>query len=157
MRTAVVRVGVDPGGELAAAQLDEGVAVLHALARELGADVIAHDLALLPAGRREVQLLIAGNDQTEVERTALRLCSQAFDTRPVVGVVTYVSRGTDDDAHGVLAGFGLSAQIERLLDASGMDVVRVKLASEDLERVPESRIHTALEAALNCEVRIVAT
>jgi hypothetical protein len=29
------------------------------------------------------------------------------------------------------------------------------LPTADRRRVPESRLHTALEAALNCEVRIV--
>jgi hypothetical protein len=33
----------------------------------------------------------------------------------------------------------------------------VRLAADDLRRVPESRIQTALEASLNCEVRIVTT
>jgi len=36
----------------------------------------------------------------------------------------------------------------------GWDVVHVTLCKADLERVPESRVHTALEASLNCEVRI---
>jgi hypothetical protein len=35
-------------------------------------------------------------------------------------------------------------------------VVHVSLRSADLERIPESRIHTALEASLNCEVHIRA-
>ena len=36
----------------------------------------------------------------------------------------------------------------------GYDIVYVTLSEEDLERVPESRVHTALEASLNCEVHI---
>ncbi len=44
---------------------------------------------------------------------AVELCAKAFGTCPVPGVVTYVSRGTDDDAHGVLAGFGLTGEIDR--------------------------------------------
>ena len=73
---------------------------------------------------------------------------------PVPGVLTYVSHGTDDDAHGVLAGFGLAGEIERTPTDEGWDIVEVTLRKTDLERVPESRIHTALEASLNCEVRI---
>jgi hypothetical protein len=69
-------------------------------------------------------------------------------------VVTYLSRGTDDDAHGVLAGFGLTGRIQRSPGDDGFDVVYVTLRETDLERVPESRIHTALEASLNCEVHI---
>ena len=37
----------------------------------------------------------------------------------------------------------------------GFDVVYVTLREADLERIPESRIHTALEASLNCEVHIL--
>ena len=36
----------------------------------------------------------------------------------------------------------------------GWDVIHVTLRKADLERVPESRVHTALEASLNCEVHI---
>ena len=36
----------------------------------------------------------------------------------------------------------------------GWDVMHVTLRKADLERVPESRVHTALEASLNCEVHI---
>lgn len=68
--------------------------------------------------------------------------------------MTFVSRGTDDDAHGVLAGFGLTGEVERVLGDEGWDIVTVTLRKADLQRVPESRIHTALEASLNCEVHI---
>ncbi|WP_345498668.1 hypothetical protein [Nocardia callitridis] len=155
MRTAVVRVGVDPNGELTGTQLDDGVARLISLAEVTGAEVVAHNLAALPGPRREVQVLLAA-DAEELTATALRLCAKAFATTPVVGVVTYVSRGTDEDADGVLAGFGLVGAVEREHGAEGWDIVRVRLPRADLERVPESRIHTALEAALNCEVHILA-
>jgi hypothetical protein len=69
-------------------------------------------------------------------------------------VLTYVSRGTDDDAHGVLAGLGLAGEIERVPGNEGWDVIYVTLHAADLERMPESRVHTALEASLNCEVHI---
>jgi hypothetical protein len=43
------------------------------------------------------------------------------------GVVTFISRGTDDDARGVLAGFGLEAvEVERL-EEDDDEVVRVVL------------------------------
>ena len=54
----------------------------------------------------------------------------------------------------VLAGFGLTADIVRTPGDDGYDIVDVTLREADLERVPESRVHTALEASLNCEVRI---
>jgi hypothetical protein len=157
MRTAVVRVGVDPAGELGPAQLSDGMAHLRELAGPAGFEVVDRDvadLASLPPQRREVELLIAGDDPTELKRRAADLCAKAFGTTPVPGVVTYISRGTDDDAHGVLAGLGLAGDIDRVVGDDGWDVVHVTLRKADLERMPESRVHTALEASLNCEVQI---
>jgi hypothetical protein len=154
MRTAVVRVNVDPDDALAPAQLTEGMAVLLERVGHVGGDVIMKDVGVMPAGRREVELLIACDDVESAKQTAIELCTNAFATTPVAGVITFVSRGTDDDAHGVLAGFGLTADIVRTPGDDCFDIVDVTLREADLERVPESRVHTALEAALNCEVRI---
>jgi hypothetical protein len=154
MRTAVVRVNVDPDNVLAPVQLTEGMSMLLERVGQVGGDVIMKDLAAMPAGRREVELLIACNDADAAMRTAVQLCDNAFATTPVPGVVTFVSRGTDDDAHGVLAGFGLTGEIARAPGDDGVDIVDVTLREADLERIPESRVHTALEASLNCEVRI---
>jgi hypothetical protein len=154
MRTAVVRVNVDPDNALAPAQLTEGMAVLLERVGHVGGDVIMKDLGVMPAGRREVELLIACDDADSAKRAAVELCTNAFATTPVPGVITFVSRGTDDDAHGVLAGFGLTADIVRTPGDDGFDIVDVTLREADLERIPESRLHTALEASLNCEVRI---
>jgi len=154
MRTAVVRVNVDPSGLLTPAQLSQGMTVLRELARELGAKVVGTNLAAMPAGRREVELLIAGDDAEAAKQDGIDLCASAFGAGPVAGVVTFISRGTDDDARGVLAAFGLAGEIARAPGDDGFDVVYVTLREDDLERVPESRIHTALEASLNCEVRI---
>jgi hypothetical protein len=157
MRTAVVRVNVDPAGVLTAAQLGDGMAALRALAGELGLEVVENNLAAMPAGRREVEVLVAGDDAETVKRVGLELCGRAFggfNTAPATGVVTFISRGTDDDAHGVLSGFGLIGEVVRIPGDEGFDIVHVTLREADLERVPESRIHTALEASLNCEVHI---
>jgi hypothetical protein len=154
MRTAVVRVNVDPGSVLTAAQLGEGMKALLGLSDEIGAGVVENDLAAMPASRREVQLLIAADDVDIAKQTAIGLCTKAFSTAPVPGVVTFVSRGTDDDARGVLSAFGLTGEIARAPGDDGFDIVYVTLCEDDLERVPESRIHTALEASLNCEVHI---
>jgi hypothetical protein len=154
MRTAVVRVNVDPGGVLTLEQLREGMAGLLGLIGELGADVVENNLAAMPAGRREVELLIESDDVDDTKKAAVDLCAKAFTTEPVLGVVTFVSRGTDDDAHGVLSAFGLTGEVSRSPGDDGYDVVCVTLREEDLDRVPESRIHTALEASLNCEVHI---
>jgi hypothetical protein len=154
MRTAVVRVNVDPENTLAPAQLSEGMAVLLGLVGGSVHDVIVKDLGAMPAGRREVELLIACDDVDVAKQAAIDLCAKAFVTTPVPGVVTFISRGTDDDAHGVLSGFGLTGEIVRTPGDDGVDIVQVTLREADLERIPESRIHTALEASLNCEVRI---
>ena len=154
MRTAVVRVGVDRAGELAPAQLSDGMARLREVTGPAGIELVENDLATLPPQRREVELLIAGDEPAALQRIAVDLCAKAFGTTPVPGVVTFISRGTDDDAHGVLAGLGLTGDIERVTGDDGWDVVHVTLRKADLERVPESRVHTALEASLNCEVHI---
>ena len=154
MRTAVVRVNVDPDNALAPAQLSEGIAVLLGSVGAVGAELILKDLAALPAGRREVELLIGCDDVDAATHIAIDLCVKAFATTPVPGVVTFVSRGTDDDAHGVLSGFGLTGDIDRAPGNDSFDIVHVTLREADLERIPESRIHTALEASLNCEVHI---
>ena len=154
MRTAVVRVNVDPGSVLTPAQLAEGMEVLLGLSDEIGAGVVENTLAAMPASRREVELLIAADDVGTAQRTAIGLCAKVFGTTPAPGVVTFVSRGTDDDARGVLAGFGLTGEVARVPGDDGFDIVYVTLREDDLERIPESRIHTALEASLNCEVHI---
>jgi hypothetical protein len=154
MRTAVVRVNVDPDNALAPAQLAEGMTVLLGLVGDVGGDVIVKDLSAMPAGRREVDLLIACDDVDAAKQAGIDLCAKAFVTAPVPGVVTFISRGTDDDAHGVLSGFGLTGEIVRTPGDDGFDIVHVTLREADLERIPESRIHTALEASLNCEVQI---
>jgi hypothetical protein len=153
----VVRIRVDPAGQLTPAQLADGMTTLRDLASPAGIDVLDNNLPAMPAGRREVEMLMLGADPDELKRSAIALCGKAFGTRPELGVLTYISRGTDDDAYGVLAGFGLSGEIERLPGGEGFDVVYVTLRKADLERIPESRIHTALEASLNCEVRIRTT
>jgi hypothetical protein len=130
------------------------MARLRELAAAAGFDVVDNDLAGLPPQRREVELLISGDDPADLERRAVELCAKAFGTTPVPGVLTFISRGTDADARGVLAGLGLSGEIERVAGDEGWDVVHVTLRKADLERVPESRVHTALEASLNCEVHI---
>lgn len=161
MRTAVVRVDVDPSARLTPAQLSDGMTSLSSMAAAIGAEVVDVDLAAMPPSRRQVEVLIAGDDAEALERTAVELCAKAFGVfgaEPAAGVLTYVSRGTDDDAHGVLAGLGLRGDVERTdggPDGPGWDTVRVTLRKADLERVPESRVHTALEASLNCEVQIV--
>jgi hypothetical protein len=157
VRTAVVRIRVDPAGQLTPAQLTEGMVNLRNLAAPAGIDVLENNLAAMPAGRREVEMLMVGSGPDDLKASAVALCAKAFGTEPEPGVLTYISRGTDDDAHGVLAGFGLTGDIERVPGDDGLDVIHVTLRKTDLERIPESRVHTALEASLNCEVHIRTT
>jgi hypothetical protein len=139
---------------LTPAQLEEGMELLLGLVGEVSAGLVDNNLATAPARRREVEVLIAADDVDAAKQIAIDLCTRAFRTVPVPGVVTFVSRGTDDDAHGVLSAFGLTGEVTRSPGDDGYDVVCVTLREEDLDRVPESRIHTALEASLNCEVHI---
>ena len=149
MRTAVVRINIDPQGVLAESTLRDRMAALSVEATNSGIEVEG-----MPG--REIRFLVAGDDVAAMRATTTELCERVFGTTPESGVVTYVSRGTDDDALGVLAGFGLTGEVSRRPGDDGWDVVTVRLREADLERVPESRIHTALEASLNCEVEIQA-
>jgi hypothetical protein len=149
MRTAVVRINIDPAGVLTFERLREGMDALLQFVDQIGAEVVRKGSL-----GRDVELLIADDDVEGAKQAAIGLCAKAFNTTPVAGVVTFISRGTDDDARGVLAGFGLSGEIVRDSDDQGFDIIHVTLREKDLERVPESRIHTALEASLNCEVHI---
>lgn len=152
MRTAVVRIKVDSAGQLTAEQLAAGMSALAGLVGD--ARLIENNLAALPPSRREVEILMTGSDPDVLQGTAIEWCAKAFGGSPEPGVLTFVSHGTDDDAHGVLAGFGLTGQIERRAGPQGWDIIHVTLRREDLARIPESRIHTALEASTNCEVHI---
>ena len=136
MRTAVVRVQVDPAGGLTPAQLSDGMAALRALVDSADIEVLENNIAAMSAGRREVQMLMLGSDVEQLKRDAVALCAKAFGTDPSPGVLTYVSRGTDEDAHGVLAGFGLAGEITRIPGDDGLDIVHVTLRKAVLDRVP---------------------
>jgi len=151
MRTAVVRVVVDRDGTLPAAAYDAGLRRL----RERGAEVVASPPHRLPDRNREIELIVEGLDPADIPKH-VTLCAEAFGIPATAGVVTYISRGTDADAQGVLAGFRVTGHVTRHTEGDE-EVVTVTLDPHDLRRVPESRLHTALEAALNCEVRIVST
>jgi hypothetical protein len=157
MRTAVIRINVDPKGTLGDTEIERGMDDVLAGAAELGLRLVNQDLRSLPPNRRELQFLAEGDDPSTMQQSASELCRSAFNTETVEGTTTYLSRGSDDDALGVLSAFGLAGDVSRASGEEGWDVVTVRLADADLRRVPESRIQTALEASLNCEVRIIAT
>ena len=127
---------------------------MRTLAQQSGIQLVDNNIAAMPRGRREAEMLMTGPDPQELQRAAIAMCANAFGTDPKAGTLTYVSRGTDEDAHGVLAGFGLSGEIDRHAGDAGYDLIYVTLRKADMERIPESRVYTALEASTNCEVHI---
>lgn len=151
MRTAVIRVNIDPAGELPGDRLTGTVAAL----RASGIEVIAPDFGRVPAHAREIELLIDGDDPAALRDWAEVRCAEALGAPgPVAGAATFLSRGTDEDALGVVHAFGISAELDRFWE-DDEEIAVFTITPADAARVPESRLHTALEAALNCEVRIV--
>jgi hypothetical protein len=151
MRTAVIRVNLDPPGDLATDRLAGAVEEL----RSSGLEVIAPDFERVPAHAREIELLLPGEDTTVLSAWAQDRCAEVLGgPGPVAGAATFLSRGTDEDVLGVVGVFGLTASVERAWD-NDQEIVTVTIPRADARRAPESRLHTALEAALNAEVRIV--
>lgn len=151
MRTAVIRVNLNPAGNMEIARLDAAVDEL----RKGGLEVIAPDFGAVPADAREIELLLPGDDVSALRAQAEIRCAAALgEPGPAAGAATFLSRGTDEDALGVIRGFGISADVERHWE-NDEEIVIATISRADSRRVPESRLHTALEAALNCEVRVV--
>jgi hypothetical protein len=151
VRTAVIRVNLNPAGDLPSDRL---AAVVEEL-RSSGLEVIAPDFERVPAHAREIELLLPGEDTAVLSAWAAGRCAQALGAPgPAAGAATFLSRGTDEDVLGVVSAFGLTASVERAWN-NDQEVVTVTIPRADARRAPESRLHTALEAALNAEVRIV--
>src|SRR5258707_3603000 len=155
MRTAVIRINVDPGGTLSDTDVESGVAQVLAGVSELGMRLVHPDLGSLPSSRRELQFLAAGEDPAAVARSARDLCRRAFGTEPAEGTTTYLSRGTDEDALGVLLAFGVAGDLSRASGGDGWDVVTVRLARADLRRGAPGRVQPPPGASLNSRVGIV--
>src|SRR5260370_14934522 len=147
MRTAVIRINVEPGGTLSDTDVESGVAQVLEGASERGMRLVDPDLGSLPSSRRELQFLAAGEDPAAVARSARDLCRRAFGTEPAEGTTTYLSRGTDEDALGVLLAFGVAGDLSRASGGDGWDVVTVRLARADLRRGPRSRSPTPPRAS----------
>lgn len=113
----------------------------------------SHGVQLRLTDDRVAQMWLRAADPADARTRATAAWRDAFGAEPVVAAVTFVSRGTDEDALGVIAAFGLDGHIERT-EEGGEEVVVVTIPAEQRRRAPESRLHTALEAALNCEVRL---
>src|SRR5260370_37137967 len=100
MRTAVIRINVDPGGTLSDTDVETGVAQVLAGVSELGMRLVHPDLGSLPSSRRELQFLAAGEDPAAVARAARGLGRRALGTEPAGGPTTYLSRGPGADTLG---------------------------------------------------------
>lgn len=151
MATAVIRIHLSDGQAISDPDYRAGIDSLLAE----GYEIIAPGSTLPPDGRREVAIL-SEEDSAEHLDTLRARCESVFGRTAELGVVTYVSRGTDDDALGVLRRFGIPGEVRRDHD-SDEETVTVRIAGSATRQVPESHLHTALEAALNCRVRVVLT
>jgi hypothetical protein len=166
MRTAVIRVNLDPGGEFGEDRLSRAVEAL----RTGGTEVLAPDFSRVPPHAREIELLVEGDDPATLRSWAEALCAEALCAEaqcpeaqcaevlgapgPQAGAATFLSRGTDEDALGVVRAFGISAELDRFWEADE-EIAVFTITRDDAAHVAESRLLTALEAALNCEVRII--
>jgi hypothetical protein len=142
-----------------------GIARVAVSARDVSEDDFSHGLGeladmgyeLLPpppsVGDREVAFVLDGDDGAALSAIAVAAARKVFGEAVRPGAVTFLSRGTDDDVIGVAAALGVDVLVSRVTESGG-EVVIVHVLSADLERVPEGKLHTALEAALNAEVRI---
>jgi hypothetical protein len=163
MRTAVIRVNLDPGGKLGEDRLSRAVQAL----RTGGTEVLAPDFSRVPPHAREIELLVEGDDPVTLRSWAEARCSEALGAEalgagvpgapgPQAGAATFLSRGTDEDALGVVGAFGISAELDRFWEEDG-EIAVFTITREAASHVAESRLRTALEAALNCEVRIIVS
>ncbi|HLH69684.1 MAG TPA: hypothetical protein VKY90_11785 [Candidatus Dormibacteraeota bacterium] len=155
MRHAVVRVNLDPAGRL---DLERALAVREAL-RAGGVEVVEAELTRSLAWRRELELVLAGDDPQEVRERALGLVAEAMrglgiDAQPAPGAVTFKSAGTPDDALGILRAFGVHGEV-RWATGPDEDSVVLVVRPEALQQVSESRLLTALQSGLNRGVTLV--
>lgn len=148
MPTAVIRVAVDPTGRLDDDAYRNGLRSL----RSRGLQVVAAPSLSADVPRHEIEVIADDRDAVPATEDYLAECRTAFGVDPALGVITYISRGTEDDARSVLARFGVAGTVEGTIE-NDQEVFTVSLTETSRARVAESRLHTALEAALNAEVR----
>jgi hypothetical protein len=110
---------------------------------------------VLPSRAREIELLVEGDDPAGLRAWAEARCAEALGAPgPRAGAATFLSRGTDEDALGVVHAFGIRAGLEHFWE-DDEEIAVFTSTRADAAHVAESRLRTALEAALNCEVRII--
>jgi hypothetical protein len=155
VRHAVVRINPDPTGELG---LDRVLAVRDTL-RASGAHVVEADMTRSLPRRRELELVLADDDPTQVRERALALAREAMRTagvpgEPVAGAITFTSAGTPADALGIFRAFGVAGEIRAGRGDSEDSIVFV-VRGDAFEHVSESRLRTALQSGLNTDVTLV--
>jgi hypothetical protein len=156
VRPAVVYVNLDPAGELTLPELEHAVTDL----RAMGCEIIVGDLERLPVTRREVELLISGEDVEDLRRIAEATCAEALSrskltAKPKATAICFISRGTVEDALGILSAFGVQTGSDAVR-LEGEDIAEVAIDRERLDYATPAKLQTALEAALNREVRFVS-
>src|ERR1035438_6645291 len=110
---------------------------------------------VLPSHAREIELLVEGDVPAGLRAWAEARCAEALGAPgPRGGAATFLSRGTDEDALGVVHAFGIRAGLEHFWE-DDEEIAVFTITRADAAHVAESRLRTALEAALNCEVRII--
>lgn len=146
-RTAVVRVMIEASDSSRGRTYADGLAALAAR----GIQVVAAPVERLVDGGWEIQLILHEPSPETVDASVAE-CELAFERSVQPGVMTFISRGTDADAAGVLASFGVRGTVRRV--GGDEEIVVVDLAPGEQHKIVESSLRTALEAALNCEVRV---
>ena len=155
MREAIVRVNPDPEGRLGLAHV---VAVRAELLRR-GIPVVPADLSNMHAGQRELELILSDTHTERVRRRALQVAKQALQalgvsSEPVVGIVTFKSAGTTDDALAIFRSFGVRGEVRRIAGLH-TDTVVFLVGRKSLANINESQLLTALRSGLNQDVVIV--
>jgi hypothetical protein len=139
------------------AQLKRAVAAL----RREGSEIIATDLEKLPPTKREIELLHDGDEVDELRQLAEAACAAALgrshpSVKPRAVAVSFISHGRSEDAMGIIRAFGLERHVEEIRFVEE-DVAVVVISGEALQCSASETLQTALEAALNREVRLSAS
>ena len=89
MRTAVIRVNLDPDGVLGEDRLSRAVEAL----RTGGTEVLAPDFSRVPPHAREIELLVEGDDPATLRSWAEARCSEALCAKALGAEAPAPARG----------------------------------------------------------------
>jgi hypothetical protein len=149
-----VHVNLDPAGQESVATLERAVEALRDRF-----EVLASDLDKYPPTRREIELIRGGDEAGDLAQAAEAACAAALSqagatASPRAVAVSFLSSGSEEDARGVVRAFGLADGL-RAIVFEDENVAVFVLEREVLQRTTPAKLQTALEAALNREVRFV--